>query len=339
MMTACIESQGDGLFNNKIAMTWQVFLPVFFLCASFLPATVMADGLMEKSSHMDVGLDASYRLDSLDWNIANDASGSVTPNIISELRWNSLKTLQTRAHFNAEDRQVVFRGSLAYGKIISGSNEDSDYAGDNRAQEWSRSQNDAGTGNTADASAGIGYRISVGDYFSMIPLAGFAWHEQQLKMRNGRQVVSKTATINGSVVTAQPTGPLAGLNSSYKARWLGPWLGADLDWHSGRFSATLSGRYEWTWYRGEADWNLRTDLQHPLSFQHTARGGGWRVGASGDYALTPRFSFGLQADASGFITRAGTDNQFFAAGGVSSTRLNKVRWGSASFGANAMYRF
>jgi len=290
--------------------------------------------------HLELGVNMSYRSDNVDWNIANEATGTLTPNVISELRWNNLKIRQSRLHLNLNLGKVLLRGSVAGGKIISGANEDSDYAGDNRSLEWSRSHNDAGVGKTGDFSAGIGYRLTpTATTVSFAPLIGYAWHGQQLHMRNGTQTVSKTTTLNGTIVTAQPLGPVPGLNSSYTTSWNGAWLGLLIDWPQNRWRTQLSTRYEWMNYRGEANWNLRADLQHPVSFLHLASGTGWRIAGKLEYAVTPKWRIGINGSFSRFSTRTGTDTFFAANGSTGETRLNEVNWHSISMGLTTSYHY
>lgn len=289
---------------------------------------------------IDFGLDTAYREDSLNWNIASEITGTATPNIASELRWNKLKILQTKLHFNLEYSRVVLYSSVAAGTIIDGNNEDVDYAGNNRAQEWSRSHNDAGAGDTGDLSAGLGYHFIIPSaQLSIVPLAGYAYHRQNLHMRNGVQTVSRAATIDGTVVVAQPLGPITGLDSTYDASWNGPWLGLDINWQYSRWQVKLLSRYEWLNYRGEANWNLRSDLQHPLSFVQLASGSGWRLGSKVDYAVTDAWRVGLSACISRYSTHNGTDTQIDINGATGVTRLNEVRWDSAAIGLTVAYRY
>ncbi len=289
---------------------------------------------------LDFGLDTAYREDGLNWNIANEITGTATPNIASELRWNKLKILQAQLHLNLEYSGVVLYSSVAAGKIVDGNNEDSDYAGNNRTQEWSRSHNDASAGSTDDLSAGLGYHfVMPSTQLSIVPLAGYAYHRQKLQMRNGIQTVSEAATINGTVVVAQPLGSITGLDSTYAASWNGPWLGIDFNWQYSRWQAKLVTRYAWLNYRGEANWNLRKDLQHPLSFVQLASGFGWRLGSKVDYAVTSRWRVGLSFYISRYSTQNGTDTQIDINGTTGATRLNKVTWDSAAIGLTAAYHY
>ena len=102
-------------------------------------------------------LSAGYRVGDLDWNIAGDTAGE-NPNILSELTWSDLEIYQVKLrNVTIMHKILYFRGSLAYGWITGGENQDSDFNGDNRTLEYSRSNNSGDDGNVLDASLGIGY--------------------------------------------------------------------------------------------------------------------------------------------------------------------------------------
>ncbi len=307
-----------------------------FVCAFlFFGGAVNAGQAFSASAvsggHDDVrfSLEAGWRQDSFDWNIASDATGAATPNVMSELRWRKLSIAQVRGAAEIEMNGLVLRGSAAYGGIARGVNEDSDYAGDNRTLEWSRSHNDAKGGYTADLDGSIGWRWHINEAWSVTPMAGYAWHRQSLRMRNGVQVVAKAVVIGGVLYRAPPLGPFPGLNSQYEADWQGPWLGGDIAWRYGAWHMFVSGRYEWSQYRARADWNLRRDLMHPVSFRHRAHGGGWRTSAGFAYDWKG-WAWGASVDWLRFDAGPGADVSYPVGGGAVQVRLNGVHWRSAS---------
>ena len=148
-------------------------------------------------------LSTGYRVDDLDWNIAGDINGN-NPNIISELEWEGLKSFQLKiANKTVFNQLFLLRGSLAYGWIFDGENQDSDFLGDNRTFEFSRSNNNSDDGNVMDASFGLGWQFTFGrSDFVMAPVIGYSYHEQNLTMTDGYQ-------------TIPPFGPFSGLDSTY----------------------------------------------------------------------------------------------------------------------------
>ncbi len=106
-----------------------------------------------KNQAMDKGLNGiefevgyGYRRDSFDWNIAGDLQGN-NPNILSELKWEDLLIHEIHMGVRVDlKKDFVLKGSINYGVIVAGDNQDSDYAADNREMEFSRSNNDADKG-------------------------------------------------------------------------------------------------------------------------------------------------------------------------------------------------
>lgn len=278
---------------------------------------------------IDFMLGAGTRMDKLDWNIAGDSNGS-NPNVLSELRWRNLESYQLKARADAKLRLVYMRATMDYGWIQSGINQDSDYFGNNRTVEISRSNNRADGGNVWDATAGAGIRkhyAAGSGGFDIIPMIGVSYSSQDLRMTDGFQ-------------TIPPTGSFPGLDSAYNARWFGPWAGMDL---IAAFDAlTLTGSFEYhflTDFRAEADWNLRDDFQHPVSFEHAADGSGVVVSLGADYALSKRWSVNAAFDLRSWQARGGTDRTFFSDGTTADTRLNEVNWSSYAFTAGVKYGF
>jgi len=323
------------------AMVHVVYAMVLALYAGASWADEAASAsLMSDDAGLRWMLDAGWRQDRLNWNIASDPTGRATPNVLSELRWRRLSIAQVRGVVEAEDRGVVFRASADYGGIMRGVNEDSDYAGNNRTLEWSRSRNDAGAGYVADLDGGLGWRWRLDRALSLTPMIGYAWHRQSLRMRNGVQVVAKAVVIGGVLYRAPPLGPFSGLNSSYDAEWKGPWVGLDVLWRSGAWTMRGAARYERADYRGWANWNMRPDLAHPVSFRHKARGSGWQLAGSMEHRWSAQWKLTLKILLSDFRLRyPGSDTTIFSTGSTVKTRLNGVRWYSQSLMFGTSYGF
>jgi hypothetical protein len=279
----------------------------------------------------DFGLGVGYRVDDLDWSIAGNSSGT-SPNILSELTWNDLEILQLKADARIVlDNFPYVRGYLAYGSILKGENQDSDYSGDDRTFEWSRSNNSSNDGDVLDASGGIGYRArSASGKIMLAGLVGYSYHEQNLTMTNGYQTVSEPAFAPPGI-TPIPIGPFSGLNSTYETEWKGPWLGADLSYRPNeKWFFIGSFEYHWADFYAEANWNLRSDLAHPKSFEHKADGNGIVLSLVCDYYIRPNISLNLGLDYQDWSTDPGVDTVFFSNGTVGGTRLNEVNWESGS---------
>lgn len=278
---------------------------------------------------------AGYRKDELDWNIAGNINGT-NPNILSELTWEDLESFQLRFKNKTVIPNIFyFRASVSYGWIFDGTVQDSDYLGDYRTFEFSRSNNSADDGDVWDASVGIGYPFRIGgdEIWTITPLVGYSYHEQNLTLTDGNQ-------------TIPPLGSFPGLDSTYETQWKGTWIGLDLHFKAReievwpqRIEPYFSVEYHWADYDAEADWNLRSDFAHPKSFEHEADGDGWVLGMGFDFILNPNFLLNFNYDYQNWTTDDGTDSVFFADGTTAITRLNEVNWTSHAFSLGITFRF
>ena len=108
-------------------------------------------------------LSAGYRTDSLSWSIAGDNNGHYV-NILSELKWSDLTIYQLKlSNRTVIQERFLLRGHLDFGVVRSGSNRDSDYDGDDRTLEFSRSINGVSGNDVWDGSIGIGPRFVLHD--------------------------------------------------------------------------------------------------------------------------------------------------------------------------------
>lgn len=283
----------------------------------------------------DLELSAGYRIDQFDWNIAGDVTGR-NPSVLSEYTWRDLETFQVSAKLSAFIHDGFYvRTALSGGRIFDGRNQDSDYAGDGRTMEFSRSNNSAKGGNTLDGAIGFGYQFK-GAGIRWIPLLGYSYREQNLTLKDGYQSIS--TPVPGA--TPPPVGPIAGLNSAYDASWRGPWVGFELFFEvQERLTFFGAFQYHWSRYEAEANLNLRADLAHPTSFEHHADGAGFLVNAGAEYALKGAWAATLSAGYERWSTDPGTDTLYYTSGSVAQTRLNEVNWNSFALMLGLKYRF
>ena len=301
-----------------------------------------ADDVLKEA---DLSLSAGYRVDKLDWNIAGNIYGQ-NPNILSELKWDDLEIYQTKAkgqlvlgspRFTYFD--ALFRGAVSYGWIDDGENQDSDFKGDNRTLEYSRSYSSTEGDNVFDIDVGVGPRFTIGSgILKITPLGGYSYHKQNLNMTNGVQVVSR---FDLDPHLAAP-GPITGLDSTYEAKWHGPWVGVDLEVAPCR-NLIVKGSFEYHWadYEAEANWNLRTDLANPVSFEHDADGDGIVVAAAVTYDFWQHWAVEISGDYQDWQTDPGLSRTYVVSPtpGVGITRLNEVNWQSYSLMLGITYRF
>jgi len=289
--------------------------------------TVLPAAAASTDTPMDLSVSAGYREDNLDWNIAG---GGV--NVLSELSWKNLAIAQVQvaAKINIKNDWRI-RADLGYGTIMSGANQDSDYSGNNRTLEFSRSNNKAG-GDVVDASVSIGKTLrlldqTVGKFIYITPSLGLSVHQQNLTMTEGAQ-------------TIPAVGPIAGLDSSYDTQWQGPWAGIEaLIETGGNLSLTASAEYHVADYSAKANWNLRDDLAHPVSFKHTAKGQGIVGSVGASYPVARNWTMNLTLKYHQWSTRAGSDLVYFSDGSVGYARLNTDNWESTAYNLEIVHQF
>ncbi len=307
----------------KHHLTAAILAATFFLAAP-LPVNGKPFDLETRFS-----LVSGYRIDYLRWNIAGYILGN-NVNILSELTWQDLQIYQLKAAGTVIINNLSLKASLDFGFILKGENQDSDYWGDNRTLEFSRSNNSSDDDFVLDASLGVGYRfLLAAGSVSITPLFGVSLHKQNVRMTNGFQTLSRIG---------QPLGPFTGLNSTYQTRWLGPWAGIDLTFkRTERLTISVGFSFHLAAYYAEADWNLRTDFAHPKSYEHLATGLGFIIFAGLDIALTGNWSIILNLNYQRLGTWGGLDRTFLASGDVAVTRLNEVNWSSFAVMAGVQY--
>lgn len=267
------------------------------LCYSLSPC------LCQSNFEIDLG----YRQDQLSWSIAGGAVeryGELTyfPNILSELQWKNLQIAEVTAsgrYVFTNHYFIKFLGD--YGLICHGENTDADYNEDDRQGLYSLSKNQANRGYVYDVSLSIGYDFTFANKcFCLIPLIGYASHEQKVHMDHGFQELYLFPDL-----TPGPTGSFAGLDSTYKALWFGPWLGIDFMWSLNPCSYLFGGaEYHVFRYEGTGDWNLREELS---KFNHDAYGQGCIATLGFDYTIWKNCSVGIISHYRYFKTRSGIE--------------------------------
>lgn len=296
----------------------------------------------EPEFQFDYYIEGGYRQDDLDWTIAHP-SGS--PDVLSELQWKDVESAMVETgidityadHWHAE-------GKFAYGQIVDGRNQDSDYDQDNRQGEFSRSYSVTDDGATIEVSGALGYHFDIGSKkfaprLRLTPKVGYAFHTQQFNDTNGVLVISNSD--NEFEIEMPPLGHFAGLDSTYEATFFGPWGGLETQlFLTDRVSLESSIEYHWVDYEGTGNWNLRDDFQHPKSFTHKAEGEGIVASASGHYRITPSWTISLSADYQKWkANNKGIDTKYFSDGSIGEMRFHGVNWDSFGFNLGMAYRF
>ncbi len=305
-----------------------------------LLASVAVVGLLAPAVTMALDLDyeaslgVGYRYDELRWDIAGTLAGT-SPNILSELTWRDMESAQVQADVNMlVDNTLLLRGRGSYGEVQNGKAQDSDYNGDNRTLEFSRSNSES-DGYVADVDVGVGYQFRVYDssverYARIIPMIGYARRTQHFTIFDGEQ-------------TVPAAGPIDGLHSTYSTEWEGPWLGLSIRMEADeRTTVNFEVQRHWADFYAEANWNLRTDLAHPVSFVHETQGRGMLVAMELSHQWRDPWAFGVRLEWQDWQGEPGVDRIFDVSGASPSvlvTRLNGVDWEAFAASLSASYRF
>ncbi len=293
----------------------------------------------DKKWELDFQVLLGQRIDEVRFDIAGNLEGT-EPNVLSELTWSDLKMRQIKATANlAISDRFLFDGMIASADIYQGDNQDSDYLGDNRSMEFSRSNNRSDDGDVFDLATGIGYRFHLknneylhAEDINLSILAGYSYHEQNLIITDGNQTKDPYGLIGF-------TGPFDGLHSSFETEWKGPWLGLALSGKVKKFNGLFRFEYHYTDYYAWANWNLREDFAHPVSFEQTAEGHGLAFTIGLDYELTNNFTIDFNADIQSWLTEPGIIEFHLADGTSQKQRLNRVDWRSYAFMLGSTYHF
>ena len=144
---------GISMHGHQKQVNWIISLISFLIFLTPPAAMANAGDLSAVKASMSAGknktiplekdftLSAGYRKDDLDWNIAGDINGD-NPNVLSELTWEDVESYQVKLQGAIVwPNRIAMRGYVNYGWIFDGDNQDSDYLGDNRTFEFSRSNN------------------------------------------------------------------------------------------------------------------------------------------------------------------------------------------------------
>lgn len=291
---------------------------------------------------LDISISNTYRRDEADWNIAADPSGTQTPNILSELTWKKIRSYQLKGEAAYTQRTGMLKGVHLEGAAytawtFSGDNQDSDYLGNDRTGEFSRSNNDASSGDMHGYRGAVGYAIELTDpgnardygrYIALTPLVGYALDNQLYAMTDGFQ-------------TIPASGPFPGLDSSYEMEWSGAFLGLGLDsyFEHNRYRFSLRGEYHSGDYEGVGRWNLRPNFRQPDSFLQEADATGVVIQGRFGYMPLENMEIFIAGGYQDWSTDNGLDRTFLSNGTFVDGRLNEANWSSTELTLGAAFRW
>lgn len=284
---------------------------------------------------LNFGIEGGYRTSQLRLQIGGD--GVTVPNILSEVKWKNINGYEAKPGIEYTQKTGSLKGlnlqaSVNKSITTSGKNQDSDYAGNNRTAEFSRSNNSSDAGHAEGFSASIGYAFNFSDdrnknYSRFTALVGYAMQNQRFVARDGFQVIPAI-------------GAFPGLRSSYDMELSMPFIGGEYynrfaDVHSIRINAKFSR----TTLNGTGHWNLRNDFAQPDSFTQDADGYAFMLGAKYGWNFRPDLKLTLATDYNYFRSSSGNDTVYLANGTIINGGFREVRFSSIDYMAGLNYSF
>ena len=291
-------------------------------------------GLFIDTLVINTQLEMSYS--ELVWDIASSASATTTPNVLSELSFRDIRSLGyviNLGYMNRFDNNIAFvlEAEYADSRIRSGRAQDSDYASDNRTDEFSRSFSDIESDSINYFSLATGIKTrwlnTKGHYLSF--LIGYKKHNVDITMTNG--VVEIPEADAGSLIP--------GLNSTYNSEFRSIFAGLSTE-HV--FSwGTIGFRYDlyYTDLKAEADWNLRTDFAHPVSFEQVGDGKGYAATLGYTYNHNRNWDYSIDYVVTKYHIQDGYDQTYFSDTTSFIVKLNNSEYKQEAIRIGVSYNF
>lgn len=280
---------------------------------------------------LDFEIGTGYRQGCMRWSISGPEG---SPNVFVTNNWKQLRMygVEGAARYVSVHHYVLQVGGNC-GKIYHGHNRESVYLLDGKTAEAARIISKSNIGHAYDLNAAIGYQVmSVGRRTLFTVLAGYSHDQQDLHLTDGKLVE------NG--LTGQ-LGPIPYQNSTYNARWFGPWLGIDMSTRvECNASLYASVAYHIPQFRADGRWKLRDQFLDKIEQKASAWGYDASLGFSWDFA--ERWGLGILAKYRHFHTHSGSNRATVQTGPQLvkvHSKLNSVSWALMSFSLSLWGRF
>lgn len=236
------------------------------------------------------------------WSIAGTIQGT-SPNILSELKYENIKA--AGMYISADYmplKWLEIKGTYERYGVFAGRSVDRDFYGDDRTTMV--------YDETFDSNKG---------FLQVIKAAAF------IKPVNKERYSIKAGPVyvNMSQRYYMRSEHIARLNSTYQSDWSGPGIAVGAEGKLGRaFTAELLGYYCFVNYKGVADWNMKKEFQHPVSFRQEAQGVVLETQLGLRYRLNSSYLLLLQGTLGRSWSRKGVDVAYFSDDTQASTQLN-----------------
>ncbi|MGJ1432225.1 hypothetical protein ACR79M_11665 [Sphingobacterium spiritivorum] len=270
--------------------------------------------LVSAQNNIDISVYPKVDLINSNWSIAGNIDGK-NPNILSELTWKDNVAWGAGARFSVIlHPRIKLSLQAEHSFIVSGTVRDVDYSGDNRTLVDRDMTYDSGEGNVSFATLQLNYLLWRGG----IDVEGYVFPQYQYT----------------SLTMIDPT---LDLRSTYKSKLLGGGIGLKLGKViSPKWKMSLSPQFALNKYTAVANWNLREEFAHPVSFKHKIDAPQWSGVFDVTYSPTSKLYFLASARYNSLLNaKNGTDQLFYSNGESTHTRLNEVGSSIATFSLGA----
>jgi hypothetical protein len=224
-------------------------------------------------------------------------------------------------------------GELSGGDLLGGSVQDSDFRGYSPRAEVSRSLAEVTGDGVRAGSAGFGWHASLPE----------GWRLSGIALSFGGQGSARTIRKQNGVIVIPTTAPkdaMDGLDSSYASAWSGPWVALEPELRAFGFTAVMRYRLSpGAYYRADGTWNLREDLQQPISFTHQAFGSAHDLRLRVERPMRGGLALVVTASREVFAAERGVDTDFASDGRAYRIPLRDLRSTSRGVGVSLSGRF
>jgi hypothetical protein len=263
---------------------------------------------------------SAYFVEDLRWSIAGDKHGN-NPNVLSELTWKNLRGIQPTITLNWNPWKALrFRSTFASSFIMAGTVTDTDYLSDDRTDANFNMTFDSDEGKIILFEISAGYHLFQTETFRISTYIGYGISQSGLFLLGDANNKELRSTYDATWKYAIAT---VGLRKKFSKRInIEPFIA-----------------YSQLNYNAKANWNLIQSFQHPLSFEHTAKG--FRISASSEmvYNVTSRFAVSLIGNFSFWKTGRGVDKLYLMNNTTAITQFNGAGRKTFSIGIQATANF
>jgi len=332
----CIVKQKIAMKKTaSVILQWVTFFWMVALFQIDLQTARAADIYEDSfgySKNIRLDTRSGYRKGNLNWNIA---APDYSPNILSELQYDDLTIYEAGFDVKAVVNKLYSKASISFGKIAEGTGTDSDYQENDRNSIYSQSESSL-SDEIQDLSIGFGYQVDfLKNRLLVAPHVGLSYHTQKIRQTDGIQTITLSDDL-----PPPSSREISGLNSTYESNWRTVFAGFDLDCEIiYQIHMIASIEYHTASFKAYADWNLRDDFAHPVSFMHEADGQGTSMNVGINRLFAERWLIGLTYGWQVWDTDPGTDTLYWSGGGATRSTLNEVNWESRSVNLSIGYNF